>query len=204
MKNLVRSQVNIYRNCNLFSIYLIWRTFLNCKWQRIYKQRKVSCVPYTISWAHVIKLQVTQLTILWFNRLPEFLFHKHISWHNRSIYNFQVNFSFVLRSTKFICRVNTCNIICLWYCVSLITERVDSLSKYLITRASCGASHTLAVNEWGQVFSWGSDSHGQLGELRLLVARFRHARTQSCVKIEWPHKKFRKIIFIGRKCNWKC
>jgi alpha-tubulin suppressor-like RCC1 family protein len=51
----------------------------------------------------------------------------------------------------------------------LVTEKVDSLSVYLITRASCGSSHTLAVNEWGQVFSWGSDSYGQLGKVTAIL-----------------------------------
>jgi alpha-tubulin suppressor-like RCC1 family protein len=45
-----------------------------------------------------------------------------------------------------------------------VTEKVDSLSQYSITRASCGSDHSLAINEWGQVFSWGSDLYGQLGE----------------------------------------
>lgn len=28
---------------------------------------------------------------------------------------------------------------------------------------ACGATHSVALNQWGQVFSWGSDYHGQLG-----------------------------------------
>lgn len=32
-----------------------------------------------------------------------------------------------------------------------------------MTQVSCGDVHSLALNQWGQVFSWGSDSHGQLG-----------------------------------------
>jgi len=45
-----------------------------------------------------------------------------------------------------------------------VTEKMDSLSQYSITRASCGSDHSLAINQWGQVISWGSDSYGQLGE----------------------------------------
>lgn len=45
----------------------------------------------------------------------------------------------------------------------LISERVEGLDAYRMSCASCGASHTLAVNEWGQLFGWGSDVHGQLG-----------------------------------------
>lgn len=29
---------------------------------------------------------------------------------------------------------------------------------------ACGATHSTALNQWGQVFSWGSDYHGQLGQ----------------------------------------
>lgn len=29
--------------------------------------------------------------------------------------------------------------------------------------ASCGAVHSIAINDWGQIFSWGSDLYGQLG-----------------------------------------
>lgn len=32
-----------------------------------------------------------------------------------------------------------------------------------MTQVACGESHSLALNQWGHVFSWGSDSHGQLG-----------------------------------------
>lgn len=28
---------------------------------------------------------------------------------------------------------------------------------------ACGVQHSVAVDEWGQSFSWGSDSMGQLG-----------------------------------------
>jgi len=67
------------------------------------------------------------------------------------------------------------------------------LSRYLITRASCGSDHTLAVNEWGQVFSWGSDSYGQLGKLRLLRVRFRHVGILRHVKDERPNNKWTYI-----------
>lgn len=45
----------------------------------------------------------------------------------------------------------------------MFTERVEGLDAYRIARASCGGSHTLAFNEWGQLFGWGSNVHGQLG-----------------------------------------
>lgn len=48
-------------------------------------------------------------------------------------------------------------------CITFLIERVDSLKDYTVRRIACGESHSLATNEWGEVFSWGSDSHGQLG-----------------------------------------
>ncbi|XP_066248449.1 probable E3 ubiquitin-protein ligase HERC4 isoform X1 [Euwallacea similis] len=40
---------------------------------------------------------------------------------------------------------------------------VTGLDAYNITHVACGATHSAALNQWGQVFSWGSDFHGQLG-----------------------------------------
>ncbi|XP_066150994.1 probable E3 ubiquitin-protein ligase HERC4 isoform X3 [Euwallacea fornicatus] len=40
---------------------------------------------------------------------------------------------------------------------------VAGLDAYNITHVACGATHSAALNQWGQVFSWGSDFHGQLG-----------------------------------------
>ena len=42
-------------------------------------------------------------------------------------------------------------------------ELVTGLDAYFIKYAACGAVHSLAINEWGQLFSWGSNSQGQLG-----------------------------------------
>lgn len=33
----------------------------------------------------------------------------------------------------------------------------------MITQISCGQSHSMAVNEWGQVYTWGSNACYQLG-----------------------------------------
>lgn len=43
------------------------------------------------------------------------------------------------------------------------TELVNGLQDYVITKVSCGKSHSIAVNEWGQMFAWGSNSSNQLG-----------------------------------------
>lgn len=32
-----------------------------------------------------------------------------------------------------------------------------------MSSVACGIQHSVAVDEWGQLFSWGSDSMGQLG-----------------------------------------
>ena len=49
----------------------------------------------------------------------------------------------------------------------LLTQRrfgqVAKLSTYTIKAISCGANHCLACDEWGKVFSWGSNGYGQLG-----------------------------------------
>lgn len=47
--------------------------------------------------------------------------------------------------------------------MSLLLEQVDGLEAHNIIQIACGAQHTLAQNEWGEVFAWGSNSHGQLG-----------------------------------------
>lgn len=43
------------------------------------------------------------------------------------------------------------------------TDLVNGLQDYVITKVSCGKSHSIAVNEWGQMFAWGSNSSNQLG-----------------------------------------
>lgn len=42
-------------------------------------------------------------------------------------------------------------------------DLVSGLDVHFIVAVACGKSHSLALNKWGQVFAWGSDSHGQLG-----------------------------------------
>lgn len=34
----------------------------------------------------------------------------------------------------------------------------------MITQISCGARHSVALSEFGQVFSWGFNDYGQLGQ----------------------------------------
>lgn len=44
-----------------------------------------------------------------------------------------------------------------------ILDPVTGLDAHIITRVACGSMHSMALNQWGQVYSWGSDYHGQLG-----------------------------------------
>lgn len=44
-----------------------------------------------------------------------------------------------------------------------LAELVSGLEACEIIQIACGASHSLALDRWGQVFAWGSDSSGQLG-----------------------------------------
>ncbi|KAL0832902.1 hypothetical protein ABMA28_001047 [Loxostege sticticalis] len=40
---------------------------------------------------------------------------------------------------------------------------VEKLKEFKISAVACGLQHSLALNEWGQPFSWGCNSMGQLG-----------------------------------------
>lgn len=40
---------------------------------------------------------------------------------------------------------------------------MKQLENHIIKQLCCGYSHSLAINEWGQLFSWGSNACGQLG-----------------------------------------
>jgi E3 ubiquitin-protein ligase HERC4 len=42
-------------------------------------------------------------------------------------------------------------------------EKVEGLDHSPIVEVRAGYAHTIAVDKWGAVFTWGSDSHGQLG-----------------------------------------
>ncbi|XP_058054803.1 probable E3 ubiquitin-protein ligase HERC4 [Anopheles bellator] len=43
-------------------------------------------------------------------------------------------------------------------------QRLTSLENYIITHACCGIAHSLALTNWGQIYSWGSNAMGQLGQ----------------------------------------
>ncbi|XP_076173074.1 HECT and RLD domain containing E3 ubiquitin ligase 4 isoform X2 [Ptiloglossa arizonensis] len=45
----------------------------------------------------------------------------------------------------------------------LSLELIPGVDAFVFKKIACGAHHTLAVNEWGHLFSWGSNEEGQLG-----------------------------------------
>ncbi|XP_039074363.1 probable E3 ubiquitin-protein ligase HERC6 isoform X1 [Hyaena hyaena] len=47
--------------------------------------------------------------------------------------------------------------------INIIPRKIKTLTGIKIIQVSCGHYHSLALSEDGQVFSWGSNSHGQLG-----------------------------------------
>ena len=47
--------------------------------------------------------------------------------------------------------------------IILIAEKIDSLSSQTVVQVSCGAGHSLALTQAGEVFSWGDNHSNQLG-----------------------------------------
>ncbi|XP_057584376.1 probable E3 ubiquitin-protein ligase HERC6 [Hippopotamus amphibius kiboko] len=47
--------------------------------------------------------------------------------------------------------------------INFIPKKIEALTGIKIIQVSCGQYHSLALSEDGQVFSWGKNSHGQLG-----------------------------------------
>lgn len=43
------------------------------------------------------------------------------------------------------------------------SEQITSVDSLVFTSVSCGETHSMALNEWGQLYTWGSDSCCQLG-----------------------------------------
>lgn len=63
----------------------------------------------------------------------------------------------------FMCYVVTLGEIIHHISLCLVLEQVVALDAQIILAVSCGEAHTLALNDKGQVFSWGQGSDGQLG-----------------------------------------
>lgn len=50
-------------------------------------------------------------------------------------------------------------------------EQITSVDSLVMTKVACGDSHSMALNEWGQLYTWGSDAHHQLGKIESYVFR---------------------------------
>lgn len=44
-----------------------------------------------------------------------------------------------------------------------LSEQIGALADQHIIHVACGESHSLALSDQGQLFSWGAGSDGQLG-----------------------------------------
>ena len=72
------------------------------------------------------------------------------------------------------------------------TELVESLDTRVVRHAICGLEHSVALTDVGQVFTWGSNKHGQLGRGQLDPQATRLPRLVSgCISVYWQDK-------------WKC
>lgn len=54
--------------------------------------------------------------------------------------------------------------------IFFFSEPINELLNYKIVQIACGATHSLAITEWGQLYVWGSNSRGQLA--RQLIDNF--------------------------------
>jgi len=75
---------------------------------------------------------------------------------------------------------------------SLVPVQVGGLKSCRTTGVACGNKHTLACTDAGKLYSWGSNSHGQLGQgdklrrdLPDLVESMRQARVVSVSAGSW-------------------
>lgn len=68
---------------------------------------------------------------------------------------------------------------------------MSNLENHVIKQVACGKSHSLAINEWGQLFTWGSNSSGQLGhdsnDISSAPKLVRYLATKQIVQIASGH-----------------
>ena len=41
---------------------------------------------------------------------------------------------------------------------------MEEIESYPMKIVVCGENHSMALNEWGEIFTWGCNSNGQLGD----------------------------------------
>lgn len=66
-----------------------------------------------------------------------------------------------------LCKIILCDS-CFWAVhfsplVWTLSEQIGALADQHIVHVACGESHSLALSDRGQLFSWGAGSDGQLG-----------------------------------------
>ena len=49
------------------------------------------------------------------------------------------------------------------FCFFCIIEQIDTLETQVVRKISNGSAHNIAVNETGELFTWGDNTQGQLG-----------------------------------------
>jgi len=84
---------------------------------------------------------------------------------------------------------------------------VESLSAHFISKVACGANHSVAINEWGQLFSWGSDAHGQLGVnggkgLQTVPKTVKHLATSTIVQVACGENHTLALTYDGQLFSW--
>lgn len=67
------------------------------------------------------------------------------------------------------CTLIPTSYLCGYYICKLLdfTEKIPGIESLVMTSVACGEAHSMALNEWGQLYTWGSDSSGQLGKLKM-------------------------------------
>lgn len=71
----------------------------------------------------------------------------------------------------------------------MFLELIPGLDAFVFKKAACGAHHTLAINEWGLLFSWGSNADGQLGNVNISDKYVSH-----CLQTLFFHSAFQSLI----------
>ncbi|XP_050097648.1 probable E3 ubiquitin-protein ligase HERC4 isoform X1 [Anopheles aquasalis] len=84
---------------------------------------------------------------------------------------------------------------------------LTALENYIITQACCGTAHSLALTNWGQVYSWGSNAVGQLGQetdtTRQIVPRLiRSIAAKQVVQIAAGHYHCLALTNSGELYAW--
>lgn len=47
---------------------------------------------------------------------------------------------------------------------SIFIDLIPTNNTLIMTNVACGEAHSMALNEWGQLYTWGSNICGQLGK----------------------------------------